>query len=145
MKTIEIESPNQVAEVAKWLVTQFGDHRVIALQGEMGSGKTKLIKEICREIGTNDNVSSPTFSIINEYAFCTATNGDAPIFHIDLYRLNDKEEALAIGIEDYISGENWCLVEWPELVSDLLPEDTILIKMEHAGDQQRNLTIHIPS
>lgn len=128
------------------------DKKIFALTGDMGSGKTTLIKEMCRQLGSNDNFSSPTFSIVNEYEIQIESidkrqlaidnrSGHAPrIYHMDLYRLKNLEEALAAGIEEYLSGQNYCFVEWPELAAALLPEETVHVDLKVA-DGQREITI----
>ena len=143
LTTIEITSPAEIGQVAKTVLGLFGDYRVFAFYGEMGAGKTTLIKELCGQIGSTDNVSSPTFSIINEYAFSNNRQNDC-IYHIDLFRLKNVDEAVHIGINDYLSGKTWCFVEWPDMVEPLLHENTVKILMEHSGEQSRKLTIHNP-
>ena len=106
----------------------------LALLGRNGTGKTTLIKEICKQLGSTDNFSSPTYSIVNQYA------AKEKIYHIDLYRLKNFDEALAIGIEEYIIGDNYCFIEWPELIERILPDDIVKIEMKPDGNL-RNLSI----
>lgn len=111
------------------------DARLLLLYGEMGAGKTTIVRTLCTALGAHgDAVSSPTFSIINEYR--TAKN--EPIFHIDLYRLKSIEEALNIGIEEYIHHPKaWCFIEWPQLVEHLLSENTATLDIKIVGETKR--------
>lgn len=109
-----------IREAADWLWKQAGPARVIAFHGEMGAGKTTFIHALCEAKDVKDAVSSPTFSLINEY-----NSREGRIFHIDLYRLRDEEEAVRAGIEDCLYSGSVCLVEWPEKAPGLFPEDTL--------------------
>lgn len=133
---ISIFSVDELSVVAKSVLQFAGDKKVFAFYAEMGAGKTTLIKEICKQLGSHDNFSSPTYSIVNEYA----TSSFGKIYHIDLYRLKNLEEALDVGIEEYISGEHYCFIEWPELIEKLLPEDVVKIEIKPDGNL-RNLSI----
>ena len=99
----------------------------------MGTGKTTLIKEICRQLGSTDNFSSPTYSIVNEYLI---GGSNQKIYHIDLYRLKNIEEALAIGIEEYISGDSYCFIEWPGLIEQLLPPNTVKVDIKFENNMR---------
>jgi tRNA threonylcarbamoyladenosine biosynthesis protein TsaE len=103
----------------------------------MGAGKTTLIKEICKELGSDDSISSPTFSIVNEYI---TLNNDT-IYHFDFYRINSIEEAYNIGIEDYFYTDAWCLIEWPSVIKNLLPLITNNIYLTKLDDKQRNIQL----
>lgn len=116
-----------------------GKHRVIAFHGEMGSGKTTFIKALCENLGVKDNVSSPTFSIINEYQL---DNGSS-IYHMDLYRLKSEAEALMAGIEECLYSGQWCLIEWPEKAPGLLPENTLHCFLTTLPDNERKLQIKL--
>jgi tRNA threonylcarbamoyladenosine biosynthesis protein TsaE len=120
--------------------TQFwnkvGDKKVIAFHGNMGSGKTTFIHALCEAKGVKDVVGSPTFSIINEYYFPSGK-----IFHIDLYRLKDEEEALRAGIEDCLYSDHICFVEWPEKAPGIFPTDTVHVFIEITNSETRHLTI----
>ena len=109
------------------------ERKVFAFHGQMGTGKTTIIKQLCRQLGSHDNFSSPSYSIVNEYLIEPAAG---KIYHIDLYRLKDLEEALAIGIEDYISGEHYCFIEWPELIEALLPADVVNVEITQQDDMR---------
>lgn len=116
-------------------------HKTVLFYGEMGVGKTTLIKEICAALGIEDRVSSPTFSLVNEYH----TQENEPVFHFDFYRITEEEEALDMGIEDYFDKNHWCLIEWPENIENLLPLDAVQIHLSILENGQRNiqLTSHI--
>ena len=116
-----------------------GNKKVIAFHGEMGAGKTTFIHALCNELGVKDVVSSPTFSIINEYK---AGNGDI-VFHLDLYRLKDEEEAIAAGVEDCLYSGNLCMVEWPEKAINIFPADAVHCYLKSISDNERNLRINL--
>lgn len=120
MTEIIIPSIDGIAEAARRFVPQMGIRRVFAFHGGMGAGKTTFIKAICHELGVHDPVTSPTFAIVNEYSSDTGA-----IFHFDFYRIKNSAEVLDIGFEDYAYSGNICLIEWPELIEDMLPEDTV--------------------
>jgi tRNA threonylcarbamoyladenosine biosynthesis protein TsaE len=117
-----------------------GNARVLAFHGKMGSGKTTLIHALCDTLHVKDIISSPTFSIINEY-FYTEQKVTKKIFHIDLYRLKDEKEAIQAGIEDCLYSDHICLVEWPEKILSILPEDTVHVFIEMVGTETRKLRI----
>lgn len=128
---IESES----AEIARKLLLNFSEIKVWCFYGEMGAGKTTLIKQLGIELGVVDDMSSPTFSIVNEYQ----TDKEDTVYHFDCYRLNDIEEAQSIGVEDYFFSGNKCLVEWPEIVEPMLPEHYLKISINLVGDNARSL------
>ena len=105
--------------------------------GQMGVGKTTLIKEICNQLGVLDTICSPTFSLVNEYK----TIKESKIFHFDFYRIKDEEEVLDIGIEEYFDTDSWCFVEWPENIENLLPLDVVQIHLSILDVGQRNVQI----
>lgn len=111
--------------------------KTLLFHGEMGVGKTTLIKEICKELGTDDITSSPTFSIVNEYK----TKMNDTIYHFDFYRINNEEEAYNIGVEDYFDSDAWCLIEWPSVIQNLLPLDYVNIHLSELDDGQRNIQL----
>ena len=122
------------AAVKFWKV--IGEKKVIAFHGNMGAGKTTFIHALCEEKGVTDVVGSPTFSIINEYSF-----KGGMIYHIDLYRLKNEEEAMRAGIEDCLYSDHVCFVEWPEKAPGIFPPDTIHVFIEVINSDSRHLTI----
>ena len=112
-------------------------NKTLLFYGEMGVGKTTLIKEICQQLGILDNISSPTFSLVNEYQ----TSKGEKVFHFDFYRIEEEEEALDIGIEEYFDSDAWCLVEWPENIENLLPLEAAQIHLSILDDEQRNIQL----
>ena len=137
-----LEKINSVAElknVAANLIRQFPNNRVFALYGKMGAGKTTFIQAICSVLGSSDNVTSPTFAIINEYK----TLDNSSIFHFDFYRIEDLEEAYDLGYEDYIYGGNYCFIEWPEMIEPLLPEKIIKVKITVGDNETRTISAEI--
>jgi len=132
---IKINSIDRIQEAAREFVAQMGDNKVFAFYGKMGAGKTTFIKAICEELGVEDVVNSPTFAIVNEY-----TDGEGePIFHFDFYRIKKESEAYDIGFEEYVYSGHLCFMEWPELIEDLLPEDTVRVSIEELEDGSREV------
>ena len=119
---LKIQNIEQLPEVVGKFIETMDDLTVYAFRGEMGAGKTTFITELCRQLGVDDAANSPSFSIVNEYRSDTTAE---LIYHFDFYRLDDIEEALEIGTEDYFDSGALCLIEWPERVEDLLPGDTV--------------------
>jgi len=111
--------------------------KTLLFYGEMGVGKTTLIKEICRQLDVVDTISSPTFSLVNEYQ----TSEAVAVFHFDFYRITDEEEAFDMGIEEYLYNNNWCLIEWPQNVENLLPLEAVKVHLSVLEDGQRNLQL----
>lgn len=140
MKTIiHIPDAASLPASAKQFVEAMGDATVYAFYGDMGAGKTTFIAELCRALGVVDDVAnSPSFSIVNEYRSETTAE---LIYHFDLYRLENLEEALDIGIEDYFDSGALCLLEWPERIADILPDDTVRVEIRVNDDNSRDLTI----
>ena len=132
---IEIKSLDQIREAAQQFISHIGDHRVFAFYGSMGAGKTTFIKAICEDLGVGDVVTSPTFAIVNEYQ--TANGGT--IYHFDFYRIKRLEEAYDMGFEDYIYSGHLCLIEWPELIEDLLPDNTVRVHITVDEDGTRTI------
>ncbi len=110
-------------------------NKILLFYGEMGVGKTTLIKEIAKQLGIKDTISSPTFSIVNEYLLDTEK-----LYHFDFYRINTEEEALDIGIEEYFYSGHWILVEWPQKIKNLLPLESTIIKLTKNQNGSRTLT-----
>jgi tRNA threonylcarbamoyladenosine biosynthesis protein TsaE len=126
-------------KAAKKLITEFHDQRVFAFYGKMGAGKTTFIQAICRQLGSTDNITSPTFALINEYK----TPDNESLFHFDFYRIKDLEEAFDLGYEDYFYSGNYCFIEWPENVEPLLPQNVVEVKIEVSEDESRNLSVKL--
>lgn len=141
MKALETtyDDINALPALAEQILAIADGRKVFAFYAPMGAGKTTLIKELCRLLGTTDNLSSPTYSIVNEYAI-----KDKPekIYHIDLYRLKDMTEALNIGIDDCMDGSNYCFIEWPDVITPLLPVQALKIHIAVDGNT-RNMAIFI--
>ncbi len=130
---------DDLPRVAKRLLELGKDYPVWLFEGEMGAGKTTLIRAICEELGVEDNVSSPTFSLVNEYL---SASGET-LYHFDFYRLEDEEEALEIGIEEYFYSGNRCFVEWPSMIPSLLPDDALNIEIEVVDGGERTITLSV--
>lgn len=129
-------SLENMPEVAAELIAAI-KNKTLLFYGEMGVGKTTLIKEICRQLNVLDNISSPTFSLVNEYQ----TTKNEKVFHFDFYRITNEEEALDMGIEDYFYDNNWCLIEWPQNVENLLPLESVEIHLSTLENGQRNIQL----
>lgn len=134
--TTFIYSETEIEQAAKFLLSNIQSQKILLFYGEMGAGKTTFVKAFCAALGVEDTVSSPTFSIVNEYHY-----SGGKIFHFDCYRLKNQYEALDIGFEEYLYSGNYCLVEWPEKIPDLLPENYLEISLQVQPDQQRKLTV----
>ena len=127
----------ELGEVARKIIAFANDVRIWIFEGEMGSGKTTLIREVCHEFGVVDNVSSPTFSIVNEYQ---DDKGEV-FFHFDFYRIKDTSEAVDIGSEEYFYSGDYCFIEWPSKVVDLLPGRFMEIKITVTDPVQRSIQL----
>jgi tRNA threonylcarbamoyladenosine biosynthesis protein TsaE len=132
---ISLRTPVELPQVAGRLISLASDTRVWLFYGEMGAGKTSLIRSICDAWGVTDTVSSPTFALVNEYQNARRQT----FYHFDFYRIKDEEEAWDIGTEDYFYSGNYCFVEWPERIEGLLPEKFIRIDIEVGSDQSRRI------
>lgn len=140
MKTLDskeflISSIDGLEDVASYLISIFNPGQIILLRGDLGVGKTSLVKCICKQLSSNDEVTSPSYSLINEYLFEKGT-----IFHMDMYRLKSVEEVIEIGIEEYLDQEAICFIEWPDLVFDLINEPYIIVSMR-LENELRNIEI----
>lgn len=139
---IEIPDLEALPEAVEKFIGLMGDHAVFAFNGEMGAGKTTFISALSRALGvTEDVASSPSFAIVNEYRSDTTAE---LIYHFDLYRLKNLEEALEIGIEDYFDSGALCLIEWPDRAADVLPLDTVNVTVEADSAGGRRLVVDIP-
>ena len=135
---IKIQSLEHIHDAAREFIAAMGDNTVFALYGKMGAGKTTFIKALCQELGVEDVVTSPTFAVINEYRSDIA--GEL-IYHFDFYRIKKLEEVYDMGYEDYFYSGALCFIEWPELVEELLPGNTIKVTIEELEDGSRKLTM----
>jgi tRNA threonylcarbamoyladenosine biosynthesis protein TsaE len=136
MIEIQIPSLDKIADAAREFVEQIGDKRVFAFYGGMGAGKTTFIKAVCEQLGVKDAVTSPTFAIVNEYA-----SDFGPVYHFDFYRIKNLGEVMDLGFEDYAYSGNFCLMEWPELIEDLLPDNTVNVHIAETSNGMRTVTI----
>ncbi|MGM9745641.1 MAG: tRNA (adenosine(37)-N6)-threonylcarbamoyltransferase complex ATPase subunit type 1 TsaE [Paludibacteraceae bacterium] len=132
---LKINSLGNIRDVARQFVETIGESTHIAFDGEMGAGKTTFIKAVCDELGVIDTVNSPTFSIVNDYA----TADGRHIYHFDFYRLKSPQEALDFGIEEYFASNSLCLMEWPEQIEPLLPDDTLQVTITVGADGSRTI------
>ena len=138
MNTITIQNLDNIAQAAKEFVRLMGDDTVFAFYGKMGAGKTTFIKALCKELGVEDEVNSPTFAIINEYR--SATTAEL-IYHFDFYRIKKLEEVYDLGYEDYFYSGALCFIEWPELIEELLPTDAKKVTITENSDGSRTITL----
>ena len=136
-----IDHPEALAEQMPAIAAALGSRRKIALYGDMGAGKTTFVAAFCRFLGAEAPVSSPTFSLINEYAFTDESGGPALIHHLDLYRLRSIQEAMDIGVIDVLDDPWYCLLEWPQLVESLFPEGLVKIQIDILGESLRRVLI----
>lgn len=130
---------NQLENVANKLLQQFPEERIFCFYGEMGSGKTTLIKKICENLGVQNITSSPTFAIVNEYL----GHLNVPIYHFDFYRIDDIREAEDIGFQEYLYSGSYCFIEWTEKVEELLDDIYVRVDIERIDDSTRKFTAQI--
>ena len=136
--TITIKDLDHIEEAAREFIGQMGDDTVFAFYGKMGAGKTTFIKALCKLLGVEDEVNSPTFAIINEYRSQTTAE---LIYHFDFYRIKKLEEVYDLGYEDYFYSGALCFIEWPELVEELLPLDAKKVTITENGDGSRTINL----
>ena len=136
---IKITSLDNIREAAKQFIAAMEDNTVFAFYGKMGAGKTTFIKAICEELGVTDVINSPTFAIVNEY---TDAQGEA-VYHFDFYRIKKHAELFDLGFENYLDSGCFCLMEWPELVEELLPQETLRVTLTEQTDGSRMLSFDI--
>lgn len=134
---ILIKDKRHLSSGAKKLLKHYGENKIFAFYGSMGAGKTTIIKAICEALGAVDIISSPTFTLINEYR----TSRGETLYHIDFYRIKKQEEVFDFGVEEYLSGDSYCFMEWPELVEEILPPGTLRVRITVDDDEQRTLSI----
>ena len=124
-----------IKQAARQFVDGMGENTVFAFYGKMGAGKTTFIKAVCEQLGVDDTVTSPTFAIVNEYEAA----GGRPIYHFDFYRIKKVSEAYDMGCEEYFYSGHPCFIEWPELIEEVLPEETVDVTIEALPDGERRL------
>lgn len=136
MKNNIIATESELSEVARQLLATYPGERVFGFFGEMGTGKTTLIKEICRQLGVEDGMTSPTFAIVNEYW----TRNGQPLYHFDFYRIDEPADATRIGFQDYLYSGNYCFIEWTEKVESLLNGEYTPVHIERLNNQTRKFS-----
>jgi tRNA threonylcarbamoyladenosine biosynthesis protein TsaE len=130
---LKASSLAELDEIAKRIINCSKEKKVILFYGEMGAGKTTLIKIICKLLKVEDLTSSPTFSLVNEYYSPLL---EESVYHFDFYRVDEEEEAMDMGVEDYFYSDNYCLVEWPEKIPNLLPESYVTVRIEQQAEER---------
>lgn len=138
MEPIQVNSPGDLPDAAQAILDNLRGRSLVAFRGPMGAGKTTLIRAICQQLGVADTVTSPTFALINEYKDAEGR----PVYHFDFYRINKLEEAFDFGYEEYFYSGNLCLVEWPEKIEPLLPEEGVMtVGIEIVDKDSRRITM----
>jgi tRNA threonylcarbamoyladenosine biosynthesis protein TsaE len=133
---LTVPSISKLPPAAESIINFSKPNKILLFYGDMGAGKTTLIKAICERLGVTDVVTSPTFSIVNEYA-----GAGNKIYHFDFYRLKNQAEALDLGYEEYFYSDAWCFIEWPEKIPDLLPDNYVRVNIQVMPDGSRQITI----
>ena len=139
MLLISISDLASIDDAARELIDTLPDRRIFAFYGEMGAGKTTLIKAICRVLQVTDVTSSPSFGLIYEYR----TSGSDSIFHFDFYRIENLEEVYDIGFEEYIDSGQYCFIEWPDIVAAVLPPETVKVSLHISGNNERTMEVEV--
>lgn len=139
MKTIIVKHLEELHKAADTILSEMKDHNIFALVGTMGAGKTTLIKEFCNVLGVTEVVSSPTFALVNEYS----SGNSEPVYHFDFYRIKKLDEVYDIGYEEYFYSDYKCFIEWPELVTELLPESYVYISIEEKENGDRAISYSV--
>jgi tRNA threonylcarbamoyladenosine biosynthesis protein TsaE len=134
---ILIKDKRHLSVAARQLLKHAGEKKMFAFYGSMGAGKTTIIKAVCELLGAVDMISSPTFTLVNEYR----TSGGETLYHIDFYRIKKQEEVYDFGIEEYLTGDSYCFMEWPELIEEILPPETVIVRISVNENEQRTLSI----
>jgi len=137
-QTFTVSHPDNMLSVAQSILAAFPGERIFTLSGELGSGKTTLVKSFAKALGINDDVLSPTFSIVHEYG-----SGDHQIYHFDLYRLKNEQELMQIGFEEYLGQGAYVFIEWPDVARNLLPEKWVSITLEAVNEHERKIICRI--
>ena len=133
---LHISSISDLPVAASQIISFSGANKIFLFYGDMGAGKTTLIKILCAKLGVEDSVTSPTFSIVNEYA-----GNEGPVYHFDFYRLKSQNEALDMGYEEYFYSGNYCFIEWPEKIAGLIPEQYTGVRIHVADDGSRQISV----
>ncbi len=134
---LDIEDLDSLPQTATIFLKEAGMHKHFAIFGPMGVGKTTLIKEFCKQLGVNQVVTSPTFALVNEYT----TSAGAKVYHFDFYRITKQEELFDLGYEDYLFGDAYCFIEWPEKAEELIPKHFRHIHLEELSSGKRRLNV----
>lgn len=135
--TLTLRKPSEAPDIARLILQGYPEARVLAFHGDLGAGKTTLIKALCEVLGVGDHTSSPSFAIVNEYR---AASG-VPVYHFDLYRLKDPGELEAIGFTEYVDSGHYCFIEWPELAEELLPPGTLHVSLDEGRGGVRMISL----
>lgn len=136
-----IASIDDLQPIVDKVLEQLPTGGIVLLTGEIGAGKTTLVQAICKRLGVQTPVTSPTFSLVNEYHFSRPNHSPGVVFHIDLYRIEEPEELHQIGLDEYLYDGDYCFLEWPEIAADFLPEDVLRVHLEHVSDHERKIQI----
>ncbi len=139
MKTILVSSIIELRDVAHTIISEIPNQYIFAFYGKMGAGKTTLIKAFCEELGVEEVVTSPTFALVNEYN----SKDNNPVYHFDFYRIKKIDEVFDIGYEEYFYSDNYCFIEWPELVLELLPHSYVYILIEEDDSSNRIISYYV--
>ena len=134
--TVTIQNLEDIDRAAVQFLQEIGDHKLLAFFAPMGAGKTTFTTAICKRLGVKDAICSPTFTIVNEYVM---EDGE-PLYHFDFYRISKPQEALDIGLYDYLDSGCLCIMEWPENIEELLPEETVVVRIQVNPDLSRTVT-----
>jgi len=135
-KVLLSKTPEDLPAAAAKILQDMESERIFAFYGEMGAGKTAFIKAFCRVLGSSDVITSPTFTLVNEYN----DENQNSLYHFDFYRIKRIEEVFDMGFEEYVDSGNYCFLEWPEFISELLPESYVYISIEVSEDEKRKIT-----
>ena len=133
-----IKKVKELESLAQWFLAEYSDISTYLFVGDLGAGKTTFIQTFAKTLGVSVDVSSPTFSIINEYPI---DNSDRKVFHIDLYRIKNEKEAIDLGIEEYLYSKHYCIIEWPQVIESLLPTPLVLTKIDIEDDDSRRFEV----
>ncbi|MGJ1432207.1 tRNA (adenosine(37)-N6)-threonylcarbamoyltransferase complex ATPase subunit type 1 TsaE [Sphingobacterium spiritivorum] len=133
---LHVQNLSELPGAASEILSVFADTRVFLLYGSMGAGKTTFVKAICEQLGVTDSTSSPTFSIVNQYSY-----PEGNVYHFDFYRIKDEQEAFDMGYEEYFYSGDYCFIEWPEKIPNLLPEEAKAIYIEAIDEHTRSIEI----